>query len=93
MAPALSGNGEFKKYNVQPGVGSPGPVKSLMECLIACESAPGCSIAVFSPDSLQCLLKGCPSKHTVACPVRLVPTWHFRKSFGAQLIATCSVQA
>ena len=42
---------------------------SLTQCLIACESAPGCSVATYSPADQNCFLKGCPSKYAVTCPV------------------------
>ncbi|KAK9837439.1 hypothetical protein WJX81_002398 [Elliptochloris bilobata] len=52
----------------QLGVGNPGPVDTLTQCLIACESAPGCSAVTYLPTMRNCFLKGCPSRFTVSCP-------------------------
>ena len=41
-----------------------------------CEMTPGCSVAVYSADTQQCLPKGCPNKYAVSCPVsppRILP--------------------
>ncbi len=35
--------------DVQLGVGNPGPVDTLTQCLIACEAAPGCSAVTYLP--------------------------------------------
>ena len=55
---------------VQDGVGNSAPILSLTQCLLACESAPGCSAVVYSPGDQNCFLKGCPSEYAVTCPVR-----------------------
>ncbi len=57
----------------QLGVGNPGPVDTLTQCLVACESAPGCSAVTYLPAMRNCFLKGCPSRFTVSCPVRAPP--------------------
>ncbi|EIE27597.1 glycoside hydrolase [Coccomyxa subellipsoidea C-169] len=57
------------KNGKQDGVGNSAPILSLTQCLIACESAPGCSAVVYSPDDQNCFLKGCPSEYAVSCPV------------------------
>ena len=54
----------------QGGVGNTAPVSSALQCLLACESAPGCSAVTYSPLSQECFLKGCPSRFTLRCPVR-----------------------
>ena len=54
---------------MQGGTANRAPVLSLTQCLIACESAPGCSVATYSPGDQNCFLKGCPSKYAVTCPV------------------------
>ena len=56
-------------------MGNPGPVETLTQCLIACESAPGCSAVTYLPAMRNCFLKGCPSRFTVSCPVRRPPLW------------------
>ncbi len=43
---------------------------TLTQCLVACESAPGCSAVTYLPAMRNCFLKGCPSRYTVSCPVR-----------------------
>ncbi|CAK0739538.1 hypothetical protein CVIRNUC_001174 [Coccomyxa viridis] len=53
----------------QGGTANRAPVLSLTQCLIACESAPGCSVATYSPGDQNCFLKGCPSQYAVTCPV------------------------
>ena len=63
---------------VQLGVGNPGPVDTLAQCLIACESAPGCSAVTYLPVMRNCFLKGCPSRFTVSCPVRGPTLWDVR---------------
>ena len=55
----------------QPGVGNSAPIGSLTQCLLACETAPGCSAVAYSPGDQNCFLKGCPSRYAVDCPVRL----------------------
>ena len=54
---------------MQAGTSNSAPVLSLTQCLIACESAPGCSVVTYSPGDQNCFLKGCPSIYTVDCPV------------------------
>lgn len=46
---------------VQDGTSNSQPVLSLTQCLIACESAPGCSVVTYSPGDQNCFLKGCPA--------------------------------
>eukprot|EP00891_Asterochloris_glomerata_P005372 jgi/Astpho2/5372/fgenesh1_pg.00075_%23_44_t len=50
------------------GIGSVSPVTSVQQCMIACETAPGCTNIAFSPDSQLCFLKGCPGNYAVRCP-------------------------
>ena len=52
-------------------IGNVAPVYSLEGCMVACESAPGCSALAWAPQDRACFLKGCPSNHTVQCPVSL----------------------
>ena len=59
----------------QLGMGNPGPVDTLTQCLIACEAAPGCSAVTYLPAMRNCFLKGCPSRFTVSCPVRRPTLW------------------
>lgn len=54
---------------IQNGVGNPAPVPTLEQCLIACESAPGCSSVTYSEGAQNCFLKGCPSNSTATCSV------------------------
>ena len=54
---------------VQEGVGNVAPVYSPNSCMVACETAPGCSAFAYSPQGMSCFLKGCPSNYTVQCPV------------------------
>ncbi|KAK9917687.1 hypothetical protein WJX75_007185 [Coccomyxa subellipsoidea] len=56
------------KNGKQDGVGNSAPILSLTQCLLACESAPGCSAVVYSPGDQNCFLKGCPSEYAVTCP-------------------------
>jgi hypothetical protein len=51
-------------------VGNSAPIGSLLQCLIACETAPGCSAVAYSPGDQNCFLKGCPSRYAVTCPAR-----------------------
>lgn len=53
----------------QEGVGNVAPVYSPNSCMVACETAPGCSAFAYSPQGMSCFLKGCPSNYTVQCPV------------------------
>ncbi|DBB02500.1 hypothetical protein WJX82_002641 [Trebouxia sp. C0006] len=50
------------------GVGNVAPVYSPNSCMVACETAPGCSAFAYSPQGMSCFLKGCPSNYTVQCP-------------------------
>ncbi|CAL8463534.1 g3068 [Coccomyxa elongata] len=61
------------KNGKQDDVGNRAPILSLTQCLIACESAPGCSAVVYSPDDQNCFLKGCPSEYAVSCPMPAPP--------------------
>lgn len=54
---------------MQTGVGNVAPVYSVDSCMVACETAPGCSAFAYSPQDKACFLKGCPSNYTVQCPV------------------------
>ena len=54
---------------VQEGVGNVAPVYSPNSCMVACETAPGCSAFAYSPQGMSCFLKGCPSNYSVQCPV------------------------
>ena len=58
---------------MQAGTSNSSPILSLTQCLIACESAPGCSVVTYSPGDQNCFLKGCPSEYTVDCPVSNLP--------------------
>ncbi|KAK9812428.1 hypothetical protein WJX73_010063 [Symbiochloris irregularis] len=60
-------NSTASNSSKQLGVGNPAPVNTLEDCLIACESAPGCSSVTFSASAQNCFLKGCPSNNTVTC--------------------------
>ena len=65
---------ECLRMHLQPGVGNSAPIDSLTQCLIACETAPGCSAVAYSPGDRNCFLKGCPSQYAITCPVRILPS-------------------
>ena len=60
-------------FLLQMGIGSRLPVYSARDCMVACETSPGCASIVWSPTSYRCFLHGCPSQFTPLCTVSGCP--------------------
>ncbi|KAK9845593.1 hypothetical protein WJX84_009615 [Apatococcus fuscideae] len=62
-----TGASDTTDQGTEMGIGSRLPVYSARDCMVACETSPGCASIVWSPTSYRCFLHGCPSQFTPLC--------------------------